>query len=314
MENKDKFVSKPLMATIRESVAKDVEAVSRKLDYLHDIGKHEKNKSRTNQEFVKIERFFITKDNISKLFDDVQELTHHPVSDYLLEGDPRRTEGNFYEMRGKAYANFDSGYLYDGGTYFDHEQHIHRDEIKDFTIPMESSYGNRVTKELAEQINHGILVIDLQFDELQSVGHIVMSGQGLKALKEPHPIVYRMLTSDSEGKLIFDREYKNLWEPEEYVEFKIFGEGKLTEFLSEGFGTEEVTKRVENLYCWKYWDREGHTELDTSHGKGYHVNEDDITVPNKRICRDRKDLNIGPDNTRCLVSELLHELTADQLL
>tara|TARA_R110001583_G_scaffold69697_2_gene197617 strand:- start:5736 stop:6653 length:918 start_codon:yes stop_codon:yes gene_type:complete len=305
MENKDKFVPKPLIATIRESVAKDVEAVSRKLGYLHDLSKNEKDPDgdHINQEFVKIERFFITKDNISKLFDNVQELTHNPVSDYLLEGDPRRTEGNFYEMRGKAYANFNSEYLYDGGTYLDHEQHIHRDAIKDFTIPMKSSYGRSVTKELAEQINHGILVIDLQFDELQSVGHIVMSGQGLKALKEPHPIVYRMLTSDSEGKLIFDKAYKNVWEPEEYVEFKI-----------DGLGTEEVTKRVENLYCWKYWDREGHIDLDTSHGKGYHVNEDDITVPNKRICRDRKDLNIGPDNTRCLVSELLHELTADQLL
>lgn len=302
MENKDKFVSKPLMATIRESVAKDVEAVSRKLSYLYDLNKNQENPDGVyhDQQFISIERFFITKDNISKLFDDVQEVMSIPISDYLVEGDPKRTDTNHYELRGKAFANLSGEYL-----YTDTE-----DGIKDFTIPSKMSYGSSVTKELAEQINHGILVIDFQTNETNAVGYIVMSGQGLKALKEPHPIVYRMLTSDPKGDLILAPDYKSVWEPEEYVEFKQTVDSG---FLYEG-NKEDTITRVENLYCWKYDDRTGELELDTSHGKGYHVNEDGITVQNKRICRDRKDLNIGPDNTRCLVSELLHELTADQLL
>ena len=66
MENKDKFVSKPLMATIRESVAKDVEAVSRKLGYLYDLNTNEEDPDGVHhdQQFMNIERFFITKDNI----------------------------------------------------------------------------------------------------------------------------------------------------------------------------------------------------------------------------------------------------------
>jgi hypothetical protein len=304
MENKDKFVSKPLMATIRESVAKDVEAVSRKLSYLYDLNKSQEDPDGVHhdQQFMNIERFFITKDNISKLFDDVQEVMSIPISDLLLEGDPRRTDTNHYELRGKAYANLSGEYL-----YTDTE-----DGIKDFTIPSKMSHGSSVTKELAEQINHGILVIDFQIDETNAVGYIVMSGQGLKALKEPHPIVYRMLTSDPKGDLIYAPDYKSIWEPEEYVEFKQKVDSGL---LWEPKGNKEDTiTRVENLYCWKYEDRQGELELDTSHGKGIHVNEDGITVQNKRICRDRKDLDLDPDNTRCLVSDLLRELTADKLL
>jgi hypothetical protein len=306
MENKDKFVSKPLMATIRESVAKDVEAVSRKLSYLYDLNKSQEDPDGVHhdQQFMNIERFFITKDNISKLFEDAQEVMSIPISDLLVEGDPRRTDTNHYELRGKAYANLSGEYL-----YTDTE-----DGIKDFTIPSKMSHGSSVTKELAEQINHGILVIDFQIDETNAVGYIVMSGQGLKALKEPHPIVYRMLTSDPKGDLIYAPDYKSIWEPEEHVEFKQKVDSGL---LWEPKGNKEDTiTRVENLYCWKYEDRHGELELDTSHGKGIHVNEDGITVQNKRICRDRKDLDldIGPDNTRCLVSDLLRELTADKLL
>jgi len=96
--------------------------------------------------------------------------------------------------------------------------------------------------EEVEQINHGLIWVDLQYGETNSTGFFLMTGAGLKALAETNPDLYRGLTSKIDGEL----HWKDL------PGGLLYPITREVEWPCGDFDGEPEMRKLTNYYYWNY--------------------------------------------------------------
>ena len=120
---------------------------------------------------------------------------------------------------------------------------------------LESPYGlfnAPESDEEVEQINHGLVWVDLQYGETNSRGFLLMTGAGLLALAETNPDLYRGLTSKIDGNL----HWEGLLEGE-----KLYPITEEVEWSCGEYEGEPEIKKLTNFYYWNYAANEGGIEF-----------------------------------------------------
>ena len=215
----------PVMSILLEQIGKKVDALEEKTNLLRSVDKTLKT------EFLTMYRGFFPKDQISKCL-STTKLTWRPINDIVAIEDHEPT----YEMT------------------FDIRVDLHEPWNDDVDRSFKNPYGmfnEPESDEEVEQINHGLIWVDLQYGETNSTGFFSMTGAGLLALAETNPDLYRGLTSKIDGTLHWEG-----WPGE-----KLYPITKEVEWPSSGNDGEPEIRKLTNVYYWNYTSNEGGLEF-----------------------------------------------------
>ena len=175
----------PFMLTLREHVGRRVDNVDTTFALLRKISESEEWPR--SKEFLQIHKRFYKENEISKVF-ETTEARGTPLADALIR---ERKEDEYvpveYELRGRRYLD-DTGDWFDTGT-------------NDFSLPFTAYDLRDKTEEEINEYENGLIFVDVQYTETDSYGFLLMTGKGLKALKDTNPNLYRVLTSLEDGNL-----------------------------------------------------------------------------------------------------------------
>jgi len=216
----------PVMSVLLEQIGKKVDALEEKTNLLRSVDKTVKT------EFLTMYRGFFPKDQISKCL-STTKLTWRPINDIVAIKDHEPT----YEMT------------------FDIRVDLHEPWNDDVDRNFKNPYGmfnEPESDEEVEQINHGLIWVDLQYGETNSTGFFLMTGAGLLALAETNPDLYRGLTSKTDGNLHWEGMPGELLHP-------ITAEIELPRY--EQFYDEPEIKKLTNYYYWNYTSNEDGLEF-----------------------------------------------------
>ena len=215
----------PFMLTLREHVGKRVDNIDTTFALLRKLSENEEW-PRT-KEFLQIHKRFFKANEISKSF-EVREAKSQPIADALIR---ERKEHEYveieYDLRGRMYLD-DTGDWFNTGT-------------DDFSMPYTLYNAPERTEEENNELENGLIFVDVQYTETDSYGFLLMTGKGLIALKDTNPDLYRVLTSLEDGNLHWkDMKYaEELHEITESYERSGYGDG------------EEIKKVYRNYYHWE---------------------------------------------------------------
>ena len=215
----------PFMLTLREHVGKRVDNIDTTFALLRKLSENEEW-PRT-KEFLQIHKRFFKANEISKSF-EVREARSQPIADALIR---ERKEHEYveieYDLRGRMYLD-DTGDWFNTGT-------------DDFSMPYTLYNAPERTEEENNELENGLIFVDVQYTETDSYGFLLMTGKGLIALKDTNPDLYRVLTSLEDGNLHWkDMKYaEELHEITESYERSGYGDG------------EEIKKVYRNYYHWE---------------------------------------------------------------
>jgi len=213
------------MLTLREHVGKRVDNIDTTFALLRKLSENEEW-PRT-KEFLQIHKRFFKANEISKSF-EVREARSQPIADALIR---ERKEHEYveieYDLRGRMYLD-DTGDWFNTGT-------------DDFSMPYTLYNAPERTEEENNELENGLIFVDVQYTETDSYGFLLMTGKGLIALKDTNPDLYRVLTSLEDGNLHWkDMKYaEELHEITESYERSGYGDG------------EEIKKVYRNYYHWE---------------------------------------------------------------
>ena len=216
----------PVMSTLLERIGKEVDVLEEKINLLKSIDKTGKT------EFLTMCRGFFPKDQISKCIVPTT-LRWKPIADAVIEdfdGSDTKYEVNFDIM-------IDLHEPWDEGVE------------RSFKNPY-GYFSEPESDEIVEQINHGLVWVDLQYGETNSRGFLLMTGAGLIALAESNPDLYRGLTTRTNGELHWKSFGKTLYPITEEVEWDCGEHDK-----------EPEIKKLTNFYYWNYTANEGGIEF-----------------------------------------------------
>ena len=215
----------PVMSVLLEQIGKKVDALEEKTNLLRSVDKTVKT------EFLTMYRGFFPKDQISKCL-STTKLTWRPINDIVAIKDHEPT----YEMT------------------FDIRVDLHEPWNDDVDRNFKNPYGMFNTPENDEevdQINHGLIWVDLQYGETNSTGFFLMTGAGLLALAETNPDLYRGLTSKIDGTLHWEG-----WPGE-----KLYPITEEAEWPCGEYDGEPEIRKLTNVYYWNYTSNEGGLEF-----------------------------------------------------
>ena len=215
----------PVMSVLLEQIGKKVDALEEKTNLLRSVDKTVKT------EFLTMYRGFFPKDQISKCL-STTKLTWRPINDIVAIKDHEPT----YEMT------------------FDIRVDLHEPWNDDVDRNFKNPYGmfnEPESDEEVEQINHGLIWVDLQYGETNSTGFFLMTGAGLKALAETNPDLYRGLTSKTDGNLHWEG-----WPGE-----KLYPITEEAEWPCGEYDGEPEIRKLTNIYYWNYTSNEGGLEF-----------------------------------------------------
>ena len=215
----------PVMSVLLEQIGKKVDALEEKTNLLRSVDKTVKT------EFLTMYRGFFPKDQISKCL-STTKLTWRPINDIVAIKDHEPT----YEMT------------------FDIRVDLHEPWNDDVDRNFKNPYGmfnEPESDEEVEQINHGLIWVDLQYGETNSTGFFLMTGAGLLALAETNPDLYRGLTSKTDGNLHWEG-----WPGE-----KLYPITEEAEWPCGEYDGEPEIRKLTNVYYWNYTSNEGGLEF-----------------------------------------------------
>lgn len=215
----------PVMSVLLEQIGKKVDALEEKTNLLRSVDKTVKT------EFLTMYRGFFPKDQISKCL-STTKLTWRPINDIVAIKDHEPT----YEMT------------------FDIRVDLHEPWNDDVDRNFKNPYGmfnEPESDEEVEQINHGLIWVDLQYGETNSTGFFLMTGAGLLALAETNPDLYRGLTSKTDGNLHWEG-----WPGE-----KLYPITEEAEWPCGEYDGEPEIRKLTNIYYWNYTSNEGGLEF-----------------------------------------------------
>ena len=219
----------PYMTALLEQVGKQVEHIDA---VFTTLAKMSDSVPFTNsKEFLKIHKRFYRQDEIGVAFMG-REYKSQPIADIIEYGT------NDYTHRGKAYLSAED--WFDTGTHDFHSP----------AITKSWNYFDTCSDEERNQINNGMMLVDIQYDECDSYGFLLMTGKGLKALEKSDPILYRAMTSLNDGNLYWKYYGKEMFEIAEMHE--------ITEKQNDGTLEKLVT---ENYYYWNFRHHQDGMEL-----------------------------------------------------
>ena len=217
----------PVMSTFLEQIGIRVDALEEKVNLLKSIDK-------TNRtEFLMVYRGFFPKDQISKCL-STTKLPWSPMNDVVSVESYEPTYETTLEIRVDL-----------------HEPWSDVAVNKSFKNPY-GMFKKPENDEEVEQINHGLIWVDLQYGETNSTGFFLMTGAGLLALAETNPDLYRGLTSKTDGNLHWEGMPGELLHP-------ITAEIELPRY--EQFYDEPEIKKLTNYYYWNYTSNEDGLEF-----------------------------------------------------
>ena len=215
----------PAISPILDKIGKKVDALEEKVNLLASLDKT----GRT--EFLTVYRGFFPKDEIGKCL-ETTKLRWKPIAD--------RVVGDFDGPDSEYEINFDVM--------------VDLNEPWDDTVnrSFKNPYGlfSKPEDDEVEQLNHGLVWVDLQYGETNSTGFFLMTGAGLLALAETNPDLYRALTSKTNGELHWETYGKTLYPIT-----------KDTEWDSAEYDEEPEMKKLTNFYYWNYTSNEGGLEF-----------------------------------------------------
>ena len=215
--------NKPYMTALLDQVGKQVEhidAVFTTLAKMSDSVPFTESK-----EFLKIHKRYYRQDEIGVAFMG-QENKSQPIADII------EYRGDDYTYRGKAHLSAED--WFDTGT---HDFNI----SNKLTTEGRWNYFETCSDEERNQINNGMMLVDVQYSECDSYGFLLMTGKGLKALEKSDPILYRAMTSLIDGNLHWKHYGKEMFEIAEMHEVTV----------TKDDGTLETTV-TENYYYWNF--------------------------------------------------------------
>ena len=215
----------PVMSTFLEQIGNRVDALEEKVNLLKSIDK-------TNRtEFLMVYRGFFPKDQISKCL-STTKLPWSPMNDVVSVESYEPTYETTLEIRVDL-----------------HEPWSDIAVNKSFKNPY-GLFKKPENDEEVEQINHGLIWVDLQYGETNSTGFFLMTGAGLLALAETNPDLYRGLTSKTNGELHWEKYGETLYPIT-----------KDTEWDCAEYDEEPQMKKLTNFYYWNYTSNEGGLEF-----------------------------------------------------
>ena len=221
--------NKPYMTALLDQVGKQVEHIDA---VFTTLAKMSDSVPFTNsKEFLKIHKRFYRQDEIGVAFTG-QEYKSQPIADII------EYRGDDYTHRGKAYLSAED--WFDTGTHDFHSP----------AITKSWNYFDTCSDEERNQINNGMMLVDIQYDECDSYGFLLMTGKGLKALEKSDPILYRAMTSLIDGNLHWKHYGKEMFEIAEMQEVTV----------TKDDGTLETTV-TENYYYWNFRHNQDGMEL-----------------------------------------------------
>ena len=221
--------NKPYMIALLDQVGKQVEHIDA---VFTTLAKMSDSVPFTNsKEFLKIHKRYYRQDEIGVAFTG-QEYKSQPIADI------NEYNGDDYTHRGKAHLSAED--WFDTGTHDFHSP----------AITKSWNYFDTCSDEERNQINNGMMLVDIQYDECDSYGFLLMTGKGLKALEKSDPILYRAMTSLTDGDLHWKLYGKEMIEIAEMHEVTI----------TKDDGTLE-TILTENYYYWNFRHNQDGMEL-----------------------------------------------------
>ena len=275
----------PFMLTLREHVGKRVDNIDTTFALLRKLSENEEW-PRT-KEFLQIHKRFFKANEISKSF-EVREARSQPIADALIR---ERKEHEYveieYDLRGRMYLD-DTGDWFNTGT-------------DDFSMPYTLYNAPERTEEENNELENGLIFVDVQYTETDSYGFLLMTGKGLIALKDTNPDLYRVLTSLEDGNLHWkDMKYaEELHEITETYEYSGYGED------------EEIKKVYHNYYHWETHHTQDGLSLsrETYHSKAPGENK-------RPVWMSRQDIASGPltDSEFWPLENALSNIRADHLV
>lgn len=275
----------PFMLTLREHVGKRVDNIDTTFALLRKISESEEWPR--SKEFLQIHKRFYKPNEISKAF-ETTEARSQPIADALIR---ERKEGEYveveYELRGRMYID-STGDWFDTGT-------------DDFSKPFGLYDLPNKTEEEINEYENGMIFVDVQYTETDSYGFLLMTGKGLKALKDTNPNLYRVLTSLEDGNLHWklNNYAEELHEITETYEYSGWGDG------------EDIKKVYHNYYHWEV----RHTQDGMSLSRElYHPR-----APGEKkhvVWLSRQDIASGPlkDSEFWPLERALEKISADRLV
>ena len=146
----------PVMSVLLEQIGKKVDVLEEKTNLLRSVDKTVKT------EFLTMYRGFFPKDQISKCL-ETTKLPWSPINDVVSVESYEPTYETTLEIRVDLHEPWD--------------ENVDRR----FTNPYRL-FNAPESDEEVEQINHGLVWVDLQYGETSSAGFFLMTGAGLLAL------------------------------------------------------------------------------------------------------------------------------------
>ena len=216
----------PVMSVLLEQIGKKVDVLEEKTNLLRSVDKTVKT------EFLTMYRGFFPKDQISKCL-ETTKLPWSPINDVVSVVSYEPTYETTLEIRVDLHEPWD--------------ENVDRR----FTNPY-GLFNAPESDEEVEQINHGLVWVDLQYGETNSTGFFLMTGAGLLALAETNPDLYRGLTSKIDGNL----HWEGLLEGE-----KLYPITEEVEWSCGEYEGEPEIKKLTNFYYWNYTSNEGGLEF-----------------------------------------------------
>ena len=215
----------PVMSVLLEQIGKKVDTLEEKTNLLRSVDKTVKT------EFLTMYRGFFPKDQISKCL-STTKLTWRPINDIVAIKDHEPTYETTFDIRVDLHEPWD-------------------DNVDKRFINPYGLFNEPKNDEEVEQINHGLIWVDLQYGETNSTGFFLMTGAGLLALAETNPDLYRGLTSKTDGNLHWEG-----WPGE-----KLYPITEEAEWPCGEYDGEPEIRKLTNVYYWNYTSNEGGLEF-----------------------------------------------------
>ena len=178
----DKNVAVPKMIHLRREVKKAVDPLEMALRTVAELRK---------KEFLAIYCKFYGKSEVRKAI-TCEEVGSRPVTTLLNPDYFEKNEEPKYEYEPLLELEEGDDWYYSGST--------------DFTDEYRYSWSTGGTQEEADELEGGIIKVDLHYDEISGKGFYLMSAKGLKMLKEDDPQLYKAMTCLKDGRIDEDFE------------------------------------------------------------------------------------------------------------
>lgn len=268
----DKDVAIPKMIHLRRGVKKVVDPLEMALQTVSKL---------RNKEFLSIEYKFYGK---SEMREGIicEEDASQPIATLLNPDYYKEDEDPKYENHPLLHLNEAEDWYHTGTT--------------DLTDKFTYGWTTHGTQEEADEVEGGILRVDLLYAETEAVGFYMMSAKGLTILKENDPQLYKAMTCLEDGRIDKD--------------FEVVERIKMSDWKRKN-ADPGATVLVDNFYRWSFSaDTDGIT-FDV------HGSDSKYSVDEKKRWASRErgfyDGSIG-HTIEDLLETLLSQVTGDHIL